>query len=362
MEKLKYKFWILWRRSCGKQLRRGLVSRAALKGPLTSSMLAQPGAEPRDRGRGHTIARERGRGIFRMPATAATVTLVVGKRPAAAPNQISQLIQQQIGSTPVTASTLRMLEQQLVSNEASSSGSTLTSKPRPSDAGGPQAMGAAARSPVRAPDRGHDASSSVRRKRLEPEGQTVPLGLRLRSQKVRQITLDKYMLRIKNAEHWFVKHRIKHDTDEDLDRALCLFFDYLSERSPREEPTVGAYSIYGYQLLKCNVPTHLYLPNAKQQLAGWRHSMPGGMSFGVAEEIADECCVTALENGAVEFALAAQLELDTYFRPTEVLTLRCGQITLPTADSGASYQKWVATLAPSEERGRTETGLTMHVS
>ena len=167
-------------------------------------------------------------------------------------------------------------------------------------------MGAVARSIARAPDRGHGAASSVRQKRLELEGQTVPSGRRLRSQKVQQITLDRHMLRINNAEHWFVKHRIKHDTDKDLDQALCLFFGYLSERSPREEPTVGTYAIYGHRLLKCNVPTHLYLPSAKQQLAGRRHSMPGGMSLGVAEDITDECCVTALENGAVEFAQAAE--------------------------------------------------------
>ena len=186
----------------------------------------------------------------------------------------------------------------------------------------------------------------------------MPLGRRLRTQKVQPTTLLRYSLRIKNAESWFTKHQIKHDTHEDLDQALCLFFDHLTDRCPRGEPTVGAYTVYGYQLLRCNIPTHLFLPNAKQQLAGWKHCMPGGMRLGVAEEIADECCVTALENGAVEFALAAQLELDTYFRPSEVLTLRSRQITPPKVDSGTSYQKWVATLAPSEEKGRTKTGLT----
>jgi integrase len=49
---------------------------------------------------------------------------------------------------------------------------------------------------------------------------------------------------------------------------------------------------------------------------------------------------------------------DTYFRPSEVITLKGRQITPTTLEAGAPYQKWVATLAPSEERGRTKTGLT----
>jgi integrase len=164
------------------------------------------------------------------------------------------------------------------------------------------------------------------------------------------------MKRVKNAELWFVQKQLRHDTHQSLDQALCLFFDFLAEQ--KEEPTIGAYTVYGFQLLRCSMPTNLYLPNAKQQLAVWRRKMPGGIRLGVAEKIADECCLTAVENGDIEFALAAQLELDTYFRPTEVLTLRAKQITPPSKDTGAPYQKWVATLAPSEEKGRTKTGLT----
>jgi hypothetical protein len=142
------------------------------------------------------------------------------------------------------------------------------------------------------------------------------VGRRLRSQQVLQVTLNRCMQRDKNAEIWFVEHRLKHDDHESLDRALSLFFNHLAEKT--EEPTGGAYK---FQLLKCNLPT-------------------------------------ALEKGAVEFAtaMAAQFELDTYFRPSEAITLKDRQITPPALDAGAPYQKWVAILAPSEERRRTKTG------
>ena len=173
--------------------------------------------------------------------------------------------------------------------------------------------------------------------------------------KVSPGTLVLYQKAIKSFEKWCREQSASNSSRENMDFNVCRYLDILAMQGTRINDC--SYLVYGLQLLKSRLPSSQFLANSKSQLAGWRHGQPGNMRLGVAEEFVDAGCSYAVLNGMKESALAAQISMDTYFRPSETVNLQ-GQNLLPPA--GGRYSGWAALLASSGDgsQQRTKNGDT----
>ena len=68
----------------------------------------------------------------------------------------------------------------------------------------------------------------------------MPLGRRLRSQKVQPTTLLRYSLRIESAENWFIIHQIKHSTHVDVDQPWATTLHPSDQTRTKTRQTCGA--------------------------------------------------------------------------------------------------------------------------
>ena len=179
--------------------------------------------------------------------------------------------------------------------------------------------------------------------RTTPEGTSLPPLLRLRSLKVTQKTLDSYHRHVRDFEAWAKahKHRV---TKHNLDGLGTLYLNFLAEDNDNEEiqPSVGAYVIYGLQLLRNEGPKRDFLPNAKEALSGWKKLQPGGMRLPVPEEFVYDLGLLALHQQRGDLAFAVALQYDTYMRPSELLGLTLAHLGFP---AGGRYNKWSIAIA-----------------
>ena len=165
-----------------------------------------------------------------------------------------------------------------------------------------------------------------------------------------QRTLDAYQLAISAFHQWASSSGIKV-TKNNLDAKVVQYMTYMCEKEGAE-PRVGAYLIYGLQLLKCEVPKNLFLPCAKESLASWRKQRPGSMQLPVAEEILFD---VAVHVGAkrLDMALLMLLQYDCCLRPSEAISLTKDHVVPP---AGGRYSKWAIIVSLSEFGERSKTG------
>ena len=119
------------------------------------------------------------------------------------------------------------------------------------------------------------------------------------------------------------------------------------------QPSVGAYLVFGLQLLRCTRPRVEFLPLAKEALAGWRKLAPGGMRLPVPEEFIFDYAHLALGDGLLDIAFGMILQYDTYLRPSECLALTHARLGFP---AGGRYNKWSIVIAPFQLGSATKTG------
>ena len=187
--------------------------------------------------------------------------------------------------------------------------------------------------------------------RVALDGAAVPLQARLRSLKVTQKTLTSYYNHIADFEAWARRRRINVNLNN-LDRHVTAYLTFLFEDG-ETQPSTGAYLVYELQLLRCKGPKQAFLPNSKEALAGWRKMEPGNMRLPVPEEFVLDAATLALEQDRVDIALVMVIQLDTYLRPTECVSLTRDHFALP---AGRRYKHWAIVVAPSELGETTKTG------
>jgi len=118
------------------------------------------------------------------------------------------------------------------------------------------------------------------------------------------------------------------------------------------EPRVGAYLIYGLQLLRCTVPKSQFLPNAKEALISWKKLRPGAMQLPAPEEILFDILME-VGRTRLDLMLLGLLQFDACMRPGETLSLRKEHVVPP---AGARYSKWSVIVKLSDMGERTKTG------
>ena len=134
---------------------------------------------------------------------------------------------------------------------------------------------------------------------------------------------------------------------------------YLTELFENgRQPWEGSYLVYGFQLLKHRGQNKDCLPESKKALAGWKKGVPAKQKVPYPEELVMAVSLYALEREYdIEAACAIPLQLDGYFRPTEVISLKVKQVIPPARRAGKKYSKcWGIVLAPSEGNSSTKTG------
>ena len=185
---------------------------------------------------------------------------------------------------------------------------------------------------------------------VDLDGDRLPAEIRLRASRVTQKTLDQYHYQISLFHSWAAKQRIKVTT-QNLDSKVVRYLTFLHEMEDAE-PRVGAYLIYGLQLLRCTVPKNQFLPNAKEALTSWRKLRPGAMQLPVPEEILFDILME-VGRTRLDLMLLGLLQFDTCMRPGETLSLRKEHVVPP---AGARYSKWSVIVKLSDMGERTKTG------
>ena len=136
-----------------------------------------------------------------------------------------------------------------------------------------------------------------------------------------------------------------------LDAMVVKYMTYMHEREGAE-PRVGSYLIYGLQLLQCDIPKALFLPNAKETLASWRMLKRGCMQLPVPEELIFDVAVQ-LSQSRLDFMCLLLLQFDGCRRHSEAIELTWDNVVEPV---GRWYPWWALVLFPAEMQARSKTG------
>lgn len=193
-------------------------------------------------------------------------------------------------------------------------------------------------------------TNSKKRARVGLQGKPLPKHLQLRTLKVGQQTLNRYLQCVDQFEEWCKQKRLKTSASF-LDRSVTKYITHLYDSDL--ELSTATYTIYGLQLLRCEVQKDSFLVSAKLALAGWRKTNPGQMRIPVPEEFVFDLCFLALEQNRQDIAMCLCLQYDGYMRPSECLNLRGRQICPP---ANRRYRHWAVVLAPSELHETSKTG------
>ena len=191
------------------------------------------------------------------------------------------------------------------------------------------------------------AHHRVKPKLVGLDGGSLPPAIRLRCSRVTQKTLDQYQMAIARFEQW-CKHSCGRLSHSSLDGKVVRFLTFLHEVEDAE-PRQGAYLIYGLQLMRCQMPKHLYLPNSKEALSSWRKLRPGSMQLPVPEEIVYDVLMEVGRTKPDLFFLGL-VQFDCCLRPSEALQL-CRDHVVPPV--GARYNCWTIIVKLSEMGERT---------
>ena len=102
--------------------------------------------------------------------------------------------------------------------------------------------------------------------------------------------------------------------------------------------------------------TEIFLVGAKKALKAWRKRCPPAMRLPVPEEVVFALGTKLIEQGHLLTAIAVSLQLHTYLRPSEVVTLQHHQLCPPVKGGMHSYDQWAIVVAPQDMQMTTKTG------
>ena len=159
---------------------------------------------------------------------------------------------------------------------------------------------------------------------------SLPRHLQLRALKVKDPTLKKYKGCVDQFLEFARNRRWCLADINGTDVHLAEYFAELCEDGVAYN--TASYTLFGYLLLKCdeNVPDRQLLPRARAALKGWSSRFPQCSRTGADPQIwyliADE-----LANAHPEMAAALLLQLDTYARPSEIVSVCRGDVVKPVS-------------------------------
>ncbi|CAE8674891.1 unnamed protein product [Polarella glacialis] len=185
-------------------------------------------------------------------------------------------------------------------------------------------------------------------------GVLLPKSKQLKCRKVTSNTLARYSSALEEFDTWAKKNK-RGLGPKQLDASMVEFMRQQYEAGCQSWE--GSYLVYGHQLLRHTGLDSSCLPESKKALKGWKTGAPGKMRLPYPEEVILDVADFALGAGNGEAAMAIALQLDGYFRPSEVLNLTVKQVMPPARKAGRAYAKaWGIVLAPAEDEKPTKTG------
>lgn len=163
---------------------------------------------------------------------------------------------------------------------------------------------------------------------------------------IRAPTLLRYSRAVASFEHFCASRRLPLGTLPNVDLALQQYLLLLYEDGANI--CGGRNTLYGFKLIRLRATSRDLLPRAVLSLKGWVVRCPGRMRLPLPEAIVFWLASTALQLGHVEVAIAISLQLDTYARPSEIVSLTMGQILPPAPFAGSQWQRWGLVFAPQD--------------
>jgi hypothetical protein len=187
-------------------------------------------------------------------------------------------------------------------------------------------------------------------------GTPLPREVQLKAKGVTKPTLTKYLQAIQYFEEWCQRQSHRFRTPAQVDRAMTLYL--TDEYELGEKSWNGSHLVFGHQLLRNKGPDKDYLPEAKKALKAWKKRTLHQMRTPVPEEIVLSMGDALLDDEEIDVAVALSLQLDGYFRPSEIAELKTRQVMPPAMGAGPAYAKWGIVLAPQALGATTKTGQT----
>ncbi|CAE8629437.1 unnamed protein product, partial [Polarella glacialis] len=163
-------------------------------------------------------------------------------------------------------------------------------------------------------------------------GVLLPKSKQLKCRKVTSNTLARYSSALEEFDTWAKKNK-RGLGPKQLDASMVEFMQQH-------------YLVYGHQLLRHTGLDSSCLPESKKLSKAGRPEL---------QEVILDVTDFALGAGNGEAAMAIALQLDGYFRPSEVLNLTVKQVMPPARKAGRAYAKaWGIVLAPAEDEKPTK--------
>jgi len=164
-----------------------------------------------------------------------------------------------------------------------------------------------------------------------------------------------YMTQLRRLLVWLCLSRVGAWSAQTWDDHLTHFLEYLYDQGRPKGDASTVLSALRWAVPAIPRPLRVGLPLASASLAGWK-AIEHGTSRppaprAAAIHIAWDCC----QQGQALYGFLFLLMFETYFRPSEALSLRCFQLIRPIAAAGA-YGMWTVMTRAYELEQPGKTG------
>lgn len=174
---------------------------------------------------------------------------------------------------------------------------------------------------------------------------------------VTQTTLVRYSKAVEEFENWASTRGRMLSDPQTIDRHMSAYFVALYDDG--FGALEGRDTYYGFRLLRLRTVMRGILPISLASLKGWSRRAPNRMRLSAPEDVVLHIALQLVHNKHPLLAFAVCLQLDSYLRPTEVLTLRMGQVCPPAPRAGRRFaRQWAIVLGMQEWGERTKSGST----
>jgi len=165
-----------------------------------------------------------------------------------------------------------------------------------------------------------------------------------------------YMTQLRRLLVWLCLSRVGAWSAQTWDDHLTHFLEYLYDQGRPKGDASTVLSALRWAVPAIPRPLRVGLPLASASLAGWK-AIEHGTSRppaprAAAIHIAWDCC----QQGQALYGFLFLLMFETYFRPSEALSLRCFQLIRPIAAAAGAYGMWTVMTRAYELEQPGKTG------
>ena len=165
-----------------------------------------------------------------------------------------------------------------------------------------------------------------------------------------------YMIQLRRLLVWLCISKVAPWSAQTWDEHLTHFLEFLYDQGRPKGDASTVLSALRWAMPSIPRPLRVGLPLASASLAGWK-TLEHGTSRPPAPRaavihIAWDCC----QQGLALYGFLFLLMFETYFRPSEALSLRCFQLIRPLANATGAYGMWTVMTRAYELEQPGKTG------